>query len=492
MYLVLSITYQNRLKDKILIYKNKNQFMKYLILLLSFLILVSCDDKKESYRYIRKEIHSKEAQADVEAMNKALQIMKSKGCEDPTSWYYQGAIHWIPDTIKQNNFCNSYHNLSDSKEGWRHCTHSKSKKEEIHFLVWHRLYTWHFEKIVRKLSGKKDFALPYWDYTSGDRNKMSLHTLFRDKSSNLYEACRFDSINKGFSIEGEVERALDITKLMSYTDYELFNKNMDRAPHGTIHDYIGHGNDYNDGKLTFDNPITGSKTPDGLMGWVPTAAFDPIFWTHHANIDRIWQKWTNSENGQMVTLEMLKSADWDYVFFDENGNKVVYTPEQIIEILYSMDYDYDDVKVEPKKQQLVTSTKLNYLGETVFNSYLSGKNTSIEMITPSVSSKTAIIEIEASYSKIPSGVYEVYLNTDKRDTKSLNFVGFMTFFGEDDKIPDKSCNKGCCSPITVDGRNKITFRFQHKIQKRWNFDFYNHNGISTGDLRIDKIKIEYK
>jgi len=27
------------------------------------------------------------------------------------------------------------------------------------------------------------------------------------------------------------------------------------------------------------------------MGVIPTAPADPIFWMHHANIDRLWWKW---------------------------------------------------------------------------------------------------------------------------------------------------------------------------------------------------------
>jgi hypothetical protein len=417
--------------------------------------------------------------------------MRAKGCQDPLSWYYQGAIHWVPDTIENNQFCDSYKNFNDSKLAWRNCTHTKSKQEEIHFLVWHRMYIWHFEKIVRKLSGKKDFALPYWDYTSGDKTKMSLHPLFRSNNSSLYESCRFDSINKGYPIEGEVERALDITKLMTYTDYQLFNKNMDRAPHGTIHDYIGHGNDYNDGKLWFDNPITGKKSHDGLMGWVPTAGFDPIFWTHHSNIDRIWQKWTNSDNGQMITLELLKSVEWPYIFFDENGKEVRYTPEQVYKILYSMDYDYDDTKVQSKSKPNLVKSNRYVLNQSNPKKLLTGKNTLIALSKISkVKSKSVIIEVEASYKNVPSGVYEVYANTKKRNTKSKNFVGFMSFFGEDHAMPGKSCKSGCCKPVTADGRTKIVFTFQHVNNQSWNFHFYNHNGYSTGDLRIDKITIK--
>jgi hypothetical protein len=457
-------------------------------------IFTSCDNKEpENQRFIRKEIHSKEALEDVKAMDKAFEIMRQNGCNDPLSWYYQGAIHYIPDSVKNNKFCD-YNNFNDSKLGWRNCTHTPSKQEEIHFLVWHRIYIWHFEKIVRKLSGKKDFALPYWNYTSGDKSQMSLHPLFMDPKSSLYEACRFDSINKGNPIEGEVERALDITKLMTYTDYQLFNKNMDRAPHGTIHDYVGHGNDYNDGKLWFDNPITGTKTHDGLMGWVPTAGFDPVFWTHHANIDRIWQMWTNSNNGQMVTLEQLKSVEWPYIFFDENGKEVKYTPEEVYKILYKMDYDYDDTKVEPKSNPTLVKAKPHYLVNHSDNkTNLKGKNTIINLEKTLGQHKVfdgAFIEIEASYKDVPSGVFEVYLNTDERNTKSENFVGFMTFFGEDHKMPGKSCKSGCCKEVTVDGRTKIVFIFQHKMQEDWQFHFYNHNGYSTGDLRIDKISIK--
>ena len=87
--------------------------------------------------------------------------MKLKGCDDPTSWYYQAAIHWVPSHIDSNKLCESYSDWTELKMAWDECTHSHSGAEEINFLIWHRLHIWHFEKIVRKLSGKADFALPY-------------------------------------------------------------------------------------------------------------------------------------------------------------------------------------------------------------------------------------------------------------------------------------------------------------------------------------------
>ena len=29
----------------------------------------------------------------------------------------------------------------------------------------------------------------------------------------------------------------------------------------------------------------------GTMGRIDWAAYDPIFWAHHANIDRLWARW---------------------------------------------------------------------------------------------------------------------------------------------------------------------------------------------------------
>jgi len=460
-----------------------------LIFLSPFLFFLrSNNDDNTVQRFVRKNIHSTEAQADVEALNKALEIMRKKPCDDPLSWYYQGAIHWIPDTIKNNQFCDSYHNLSDSKVAWRNCTHTK--ESEIHFLVWHRLYIYHFEKIVRKLSGKKDFALPYWGYTeNGDLNK-SLHPLFYDKNSSLYEACRFDSINSGYPISGEIERALDVTYLFKLTSYRNFNHQMDIAPHGAIHDYVGAGNDQT-GSLRFNNPITGAVSNTGLMGWVPTAGFDPVFWTHHSNIDRLWQQWTNSNNGQPVTLEDLNSVNWEYVFFDENGKKVKYTNEEVIKIIYNLDYDYDDCKVKSKEFKVKSQTPMKTL--TVKSSEkIDNQLETVSLGNINQNLKGKVLELTISYTNRPKGVYEVYINPDNNLHPSDDeFLGFMTFFGTDHKAQGKTCLNGCCGELTESGRYKQIFRWEitNSIIGKSVLHIYKSNGKVSSDIIIEKIQI---
>lgn len=465
-----------------------------LFAILMTFMLNSCENNTDEVRYVRKNIHSPEAQSDVEALNKALAIMRSKNCEDPTSWYYQGSIHWVPDTIYTQNLCGSYNNISDLKEAWDNCTHSKGS--EIHFLVWHRLYIHHFEKIVRKLSGKKDFALPYWDYTNTENTKLnrSLHPLFTNKSSSLYESCRFDSLNMGYPISGETERALSIDKLFQYTTYEGFNHAIDAAPHGAMHDYCGAGNDTT-GLLKFNNPITGSVTSTGLMGWVPTAAFDPIFWTHHSNIDRLWQQWTNSQNGQPVTIEDLNSFKWNYVFFDENGKKVTYTNEEIIKIIYDMDYDYDDTKVKSKE---FNSKPVQAIKPVKFDTKHSIKSHHSTFKVGKVSQKITKgrnITVTVSFLTRPKGVYEVYLNLPKSEAihpDHKNFLGFMTFFGSDHKAQGNTCLKGCCGELTNSGRYKLEFNYEvtSNIKETDLFiSIYKANKLIHNDLIVESVII---
>jgi hypothetical protein len=458
------------------------------------------DKQQEEIRYIRKNANSPEAQSDIEAMNKALSIMRQKGCTDPMSWYYQGAVHWIPDSIGKNPLCESYHTVADLKEAWDNCTHSPSGKEKIHFLVWHRLYIWHFEKIVRKLSGKKDFALPYWGYTNVNSSDKIMPSMLRDPKSSLYESCRFDGLNNGYPISGEIERALDLTKLMSYTDYHTFCMNINAAPHGAMHDYIGTGNDTT-GLLKFNNPITGTITNTGLMGWVPTAGFDPVFWLHHSNIDRIWQQWTNSENGQMITLEELKSIEWPYVFFDENGKKVEYSMEEVIKIIYDMDYDFDDTKVKPKSPKtLLTSSNVRTIAVISNNVKVNNKVTNIKvdrLLTSSNSSEFSKMnmEVSVSFNKVPKGIYEVYLNIPSGEVphpSSKYFVGFMNFFGFDDKKQGQTCKEGCCTPLNSLGRPYTNFYYELSEESvtsgKYNVKIYKHNQVVT-DMIIDNIVV---
>ena len=43
----------------------------------------------------------------------------------------------------------------------------------------------------------------------------------------------------------------------------------------------------------------------GIMGIVASAAFDPIFWSHHAMIDRLWWLWQVRNGNANISADLL-------------------------------------------------------------------------------------------------------------------------------------------------------------------------------------------
>jgi tyrosinase len=99
------------------------------------------------------------------------------------------------------------------------------------------------------------------------------------------------------------------------------------TPHGDIHMAVG-----------------GARV-GGWMTSFDTAALDPIFWLHHANIDRLWEVWLKRD----PTFVNPPDADWlrakgaVFKFHDANGNTVSLMPRQVVDITAALlDYQYED------------------------------------------------------------------------------------------------------------------------------------------------------
>ena len=90
----------------------------------------------------------------------------------------------------------------------------------------------------------------------------------------------------------------------------------------------------------------------GLIGFVPTAARDPLFWMHHAYIDKVWSEWNATNNAAYLFAEDLAISPWNYEFFQENANgdidlktysKWGNDPNAVISAVYNPNYAYDDL-----------------------------------------------------------------------------------------------------------------------------------------------------
>lgn len=391
----------------------------------------------QATQYVRKNASTAAAQEDVEALNVALKKMRTLGCNEPFSWYSQGATHSIPDEIPKNPLCPSYTNKSDLNWSWDTCTHVEGS--EIHFLIWHRLYIAHFERIVRKLSGKADFALPYWNYI--DSQNRIMPTVFRTNGTALFETARLSMLNEGERIQSTMNDNLNINNLMKNRVFSVFNSNIDAAPHGAMHSYIG--GSYNGIKMW--NPIYQNGTNSGLMSQVPSAGFDPIFWAHHSNIDFLWQAWELSPNGKRPSLKELEAAPWPYKFYDENGKKVTYTIKEAYKAAFNIDYQYDQLKtkinlISTKEHKELVKDNAQQKKSLVWKHDIgqATKNNKLVIEIPAIPNdkkmdlllhdkpEALVIEVEVSFEDQPNDAYSVYV-VDGKGNRSL--TGVMTFFG---------------------------------------------------------------
>ena len=78
---------------------------------------------------------------------RAISAMRALPDVNPCSWFYQAAIH---GTFDPRNL-----------PSWNTC-----HLDPRFFWAWHRMYLYFFERIVRKYSGRYDWAIPYWDWTN--------------------------------------------------------------------------------------------------------------------------------------------------------------------------------------------------------------------------------------------------------------------------------------------------------------------------------------
>ena len=242
----------------------------------------------------------------------AVHKMQGLGSSNPTSWLWQWYTHFVDgSTTKSAEISRMFgSNPSTLKtlatNTWDTCQ-SHSGQNYNNFFPWHRLFVYYFERIVRHVSGRADFTLPYWNYTSSDPAKRGVlprqFILPNDPVfGSLYRPERSSLANSGLPIQqGQPGDPMDISTAMAKTSYSNVNSvqgfcgAISSGIHGRIHVLVGN-----------------SKG----MGSVPYAGRDPLFWVHHSNIDRMWVSWNKAGSTNPTTATWASKA---FVFGDANG-----------------------------------------------------------------------------------------------------------------------------------------------------------------------------
>ncbi len=194
----------------------------------------------------------------------------------------------------------------DEKATWCTCEHGT-----YGFLTWHRMHLYYFEKVIATAARDPALRLPYWDY----EHDTKLPPAFREetyldngvtKKNPLYVVARNARLNAGTA--GLDPNTTSSKSAFSLADYwgggVGFNGVLERAPHGAVHCALG---------------VAGCRT--GLMGAVPAAALDPIFYLHHTNIDRLNECWLSADSAHRLPSDQARLDD-SYSFPDEKGRIV--------------------------------------------------------------------------------------------------------------------------------------------------------------------------
>lgn len=253
---------------------------------------------------------------------KAITIMKSLPDTDPRSYTRQANLHCL--------FCTGAYNQQGS-----------NSPLNIHrswlFFPWHRMLIYFHERILGSLIGDDTFALPFWpwDIPEGmvipemymkapffhearDFSHFPPSVVDLDYSCTTPSSEDYRCFESGLGPEDQVHTNL----VMMYNQMVAGAKKMELfmgcpykagkggscngpgtielAPHNTVHKWVG------------SNLNPGSRED---MGVFYSAARDPIFYPHHANIDRLWDVWRTLHGNKVIT-----DPDWldsSFFFYDE-------------------------------------------------------------------------------------------------------------------------------------------------------------------------------
>ena len=185
-----------------------------------------------------------------------------------------------------------------------HCFNCDGSAREIHgtpyFLPWHRAYIYFLERILCQLLADTTFRLPYWDWDL-PASRFLPATYRAPMPNSLLNTTRSAAANSGGAISASLFPSVGSPQNpMNNSQFLLFSQSLEAGLHGAIHVWTGG---------------SGPIATRGDMSILARAARDPIFYSHHGNIDRLWAEW-NRRGRLNPTSSTFRNRQ--FLFYDEN------------------------------------------------------------------------------------------------------------------------------------------------------------------------------
>ncbi|KAL7211874.1 hypothetical protein ACSBR2_014683 [Camellia fascicularis] len=274
--------------------------------------------------------------------SKALQLMKSLPDDDPRSFKQQSNIHCA--------YC----------DGAYHQVGFPSTELQVHnswlFLPFHRFYLYFFEKILGTLLDDPAFAIPFWNWDSPEGMKMP--AMYADINLPLYNHLRDAKhqpptlIDLDYNLTDPKNVDEEKQKLRNLTIMYRQVVSGGKTPRLFLGSLYRAGDDPDPGAGSLENiphgPVhlwCGDRSQPNLedMGNFYSAGRDPIFYGHHANVDRIWSVWKTLGGKR----NDFKDPDWlnsEFTFYDENAQLVTVKVKESLDHR-KLGYVYQDVEI---------------------------------------------------------------------------------------------------------------------------------------------------
>ncbi|HET9767191.1 MAG TPA: tyrosinase family protein, partial [Thermoanaerobaculia bacterium] len=318
---------------------------------------------------------------------KGVGALQARQLSDPASWWFFAAIHG--EYISETSFpgwgflpappavpTTPLPSQNDQDTYWDQCQH-----QSWYFPPWHRGYLLALEAQIRaeviNLGGPSTWALPYWNYfgpgTESDIPPAFTEQTLPDGTPNpLFVTARYGPNGDGNifvpippvnqnCLTNDIYTGSDaVTPPPGFggpqTGFSHFggtSGNLENQPHNLVHGFVG------------------GNAPDGqtwgLMSDPGLAALDPIFYLHHANIDRLWAAWNaTATNTNPTTSSWLDGpgsiGERAFVMPWPGGGSWPFTPQDV-DSLSQLNYVYDDLTAPaPAVASAAAAQRLSRLG----------------------------------------------------------------------------------------------------------------------------------
>jgi Common central domain of tyrosinase len=239
------------------------------------------NEPKQLTRYSAAEMADPSRATQLQQFREAIGLVRNRPTNDVIGWTKQIAQHCLNCTPTNQN--NIHYN-------WQ-------------FLPWHRGLLYFLERILRNLSNHDDLRLIYWDWERP--NSRSLPQIYASANQPLYWNNR-NVTGPNWPLSDD---DVDVQPLLAVPSFSVFGGTATQrqpvpasfsGPHANVHNNFS----------------------PGSMADLRFSPRDPVFYAHHANIDRLWSSWVQAGHsspnfGNARAYFYDENRQWRYVLLND-------------------------------------------------------------------------------------------------------------------------------------------------------------------------------